>query len=62
MPGFEVFGEKEKQEIMEVLETGVLFRYEFGGDPACHHLEVCAINIPINGGSPEGHRARVAQW
>jgi len=30
MPGFEVFGEKEKQEIMEVLETGVLFRYEFG--------------------------------
>jgi len=30
MPGFEVFGEKEKQQIMEVLETGVLFRYEFG--------------------------------
>ena len=30
MPGFEVFGEKEKQEIMDVLETGVLFRYEFG--------------------------------
>ena len=30
MPGFEVFGDKEKQEIMEVLETGVLFRYEFG--------------------------------
>ncbi|MCF6290017.1 MAG: DegT/DnrJ/EryC1/StrS family aminotransferase [Desulfobacterales bacterium] len=30
MPGFEVFGAEEKQEIMEVLETGVLFRYEFG--------------------------------
>ncbi|NVL91263.1 MAG: DegT/DnrJ/EryC1/StrS family aminotransferase, partial [Desulfobacterales bacterium] len=29
MPGFEVFGEEEKQEIMKVLETGVLFRYEF---------------------------------
>jgi 8-amino-3,8-dideoxy-alpha-D-manno-octulosonate transaminase len=30
MPGFEVFGDKEKQEIMDVLGTGVLFRYEFG--------------------------------
>ena len=30
MPGFEVFGDREKQEIMDVLETGVLFRYEFG--------------------------------
>jgi len=30
MPGFEVFGEEEKKEIAEVLETGVLFRYEFG--------------------------------
>ena len=30
MPGFEVFGDKEKKEIMDVLETGVLFRYEFG--------------------------------
>jgi 8-amino-3,8-dideoxy-alpha-D-manno-octulosonate transaminase len=30
MPGFEVFGDKEKNEIMDVLETGVLFRYEFG--------------------------------
>ena len=29
MPGFEVFGEEEKKEILEVLETGVLFRYEF---------------------------------
>jgi 8-amino-3,8-dideoxy-alpha-D-manno-octulosonate transaminase len=29
MPGFEVFGEEEKQEIMQVLDTGVLFRYEF---------------------------------
>ncbi len=30
MPGFEIFGEEEKKEISEVLETGVLFRYEFG--------------------------------
>lgn len=30
MPGFEIFGEEEKKEIMDVLETGVLFRYEFG--------------------------------
>ncbi len=30
MPGFEVFGAEEKNEIMDVLDTGVLFRYEFG--------------------------------
>ena len=30
MPGFEVFGEEEKQQINDVLDTGVLFRYEFG--------------------------------
>jgi len=30
MPGFEVFGEEEKQQVMEVFDTGVLFRYEFG--------------------------------
>ncbi len=30
MPGFEVFGAEEKREIMDVLDTGVLFRYEFG--------------------------------
>ncbi len=30
MPGFEVFGEEEKQQALEVLDTGVLFRYEFG--------------------------------
>ena len=29
MPGFEVFGEAEKKEIAEVLDSGVLFRYEF---------------------------------
>jgi 8-amino-3,8-dideoxy-alpha-D-manno-octulosonate transaminase len=29
MPGFELFGEEEKKEIADVLETGVLFRYEF---------------------------------
>ena len=30
MPGFEVFGEEEKREVLEVFDTGVLFRYEFG--------------------------------
>lgn len=29
MPGFEIFGDEEKQQIAEVLDTGVLFRYEF---------------------------------
>ncbi len=29
MAGFEVFGAEEKKEIQEVLDTGVLFRYEF---------------------------------
>lgn len=29
MPGFEVFGEEEKQQAMAVFDTGVLFRYEF---------------------------------
>jgi len=30
MPGFEIFGDEEKQQVSEVLDTGVLFRYEFG--------------------------------
>ncbi|MEW6265673.1 MAG: DegT/DnrJ/EryC1/StrS family aminotransferase [Thermodesulfobacteriota bacterium] len=30
MPGYEVLGEEEKKEVLEVFETGVLFRYEFG--------------------------------
>ncbi|MGW8193422.1 MAG: DegT/DnrJ/EryC1/StrS family aminotransferase [Desulforhopalus sp.] len=30
MPGFEIFGIEERKEIMDVLDTGVLFRYEFG--------------------------------
>ncbi|MBW1650784.1 MAG: DegT/DnrJ/EryC1/StrS family aminotransferase [Deltaproteobacteria bacterium] len=29
MPGFEIFGEEEKQEINDVIDTGVLFRYGF---------------------------------
>ncbi len=29
MAGFEVFGDEEKKEIQDVLDTGVLFRYEF---------------------------------
>ena len=30
MPGFELFGEREKQSVQEVLENGVLMRYGFG--------------------------------
>lgn len=30
MPGYEIFGEEEKKQVLEVLNTGVLFRYEFG--------------------------------
>jgi len=29
MPGFEIFGEEERKEVCDVLETGVLFRYGF---------------------------------
>ncbi len=29
MPGFEIFGDEERREVGEVLETGVLFRYGF---------------------------------
>ena len=29
MPGFEIFGDEEKREIQDVLDSGVLFRYEF---------------------------------
>ncbi len=29
MPGFEIFGEEEKEQVLEVLDSGVLFRYEF---------------------------------
>ncbi len=29
MPGFEIFGEEEKQSVTDVLDTGVLFRYGF---------------------------------
>ena len=29
MPGFEIFGDEERREVQEVLETGVLFRYGF---------------------------------
>ena len=29
MPGFEVFGDEERKEVNEVLETGVLMRYGF---------------------------------
>ncbi len=31
MPGFEIFGDEERREVQEVLDTGVLFRYGFDG-------------------------------
>ncbi len=31
MPGMELFGDEERKEIMDVLETGILFRYNFDG-------------------------------
>ncbi len=31
MPGFEIFGDEERQQVAQVLETGVLFRYGFEG-------------------------------
>ena len=27
MPGFEIFGDEERKEVQDVLDTGVLFRY-----------------------------------
>jgi len=31
MPGFELFGDEERKEVQDVLDTGVLFRYGFDG-------------------------------
>ena len=31
MPGFEIFGDEERREVQDVLDTGVLFRYGFDG-------------------------------
>ena len=31
MPGFEIFGDEERKQVQDVLETGVLFRYGFDG-------------------------------
>lgn len=31
MPGFEIFGEEERKQVNEVLETGILMRYGFDG-------------------------------
>ena len=31
MPGFELFGDKERKELNDVLENGVLMRYGFDG-------------------------------
>lgn len=31
MPGFEIFGDEERRQVQEVLETGVLMRYGFDG-------------------------------
>ena len=31
MPGFELFGDAERKEVNDVLETGILMRYGFDG-------------------------------
>src|SRR5690554_7010773 len=31
MPGFEIFGDEERKQVNEVLETGILMRYGFDG-------------------------------
>ena len=36
MPGFEWFGEEERAQVADVLDTGVLFRYGFDGDRKGH--------------------------
>ena len=36
MPGFEIFGKEEKKEVLDVLETGVLFRYGFDNARNAH--------------------------
>ncbi len=32
MPGYEWLGEAEKEQVNDVLDTGILFRYEFNAD------------------------------
>lgn len=36
MPGFEIFGDEERKEVNEVLETGILMRYGFDGQRNGH--------------------------
>lgn len=31
MPGFEFFGDEERKEVNDVMETGILMRYGFDG-------------------------------
>jgi 8-amino-3,8-dideoxy-alpha-D-manno-octulosonate transaminase len=37
MPGFEIFGDEERKEVQEVLDTGVLFRYGFDQARSGHY-------------------------
>ena len=30
MPGYEIFDDAEKKEVLDVMETGILMRYGFG--------------------------------
>lgn len=49
MPGFEIFGDEERKEVNDVLETGVLFRYGFEQQRKGHYKaqefekELCEI-------------------
>ena len=39
MPGFELWGEEERKEVNDVLETGILMRYGFDG-PQKGNMEI----------------------
>ena len=36
MPGFEIFGDEERKEVQDVLETGIFHRYGFDGPRKGH--------------------------
>jgi len=47
MPGFEFFGEEERKEVNDVLETGILMRYGFDG-PRKGHWKAKELEQAIN--------------
>ncbi|NCI48614.1 DegT/DnrJ/EryC1/StrS family aminotransferase [Sediminibacterium roseum] len=47
MPGFELFGEEERKEVNDVMETGILMRYGFDG-PRKGHWKAKELEEAIN--------------